>query len=114
MCRAELFQSVTERIDCLGCCADDHPEEVLLEEAGRGESQAILLRQKLTTELNIVLDVAEFLCVNAHHHVHGCAAPNRSHTSDCAQAAKSSLRRGSELLLHIFKVAIRHFFKNFR
>lgn len=82
MSRAELLQAITELIDSFLFGANDHAEEALREEAGRWERQTVLLIQKLFAEVNIVLDAIELLEVNAHHHIHGCTAFDRSYTSD--------------------------------
>ena len=88
---AKLLEAVAKRIDSLRFGADDHAEEILLEEARRGEGEAVLLCQKLSTELDIVLDILELFYVDAHHHVHGCAASDGSHTSDGAESAERGL-----------------------
>ena len=109
---AKLLEAVAKRIDCLWCGADDHAEEILLEEARGGEGKAVLLGQKLSTELDIVLDILELFNVDAHHHVHGCAASDRSHTSDGAESAERGLRAGCQLLLHVLEVRIGDLFED--
>ena len=94
MSGAELLEAVTELIDSFRESADDHSEEVFLEEASRGERQAVLLGQKFPAELDVVVDVGELVTLDAHHHVHRSAASDRCHTSDRAEAAECSLRRG--------------------
>ena len=109
MSRAELLQALAKLIDSGLSGAEDHAEEALLEEALRREGQAVLLRQKLLAEVDIVFDAVELVEVNANHHVHGSAASDRSYTSDGAEGCEGGLRRGRQLLLHRFEVTVGHF-----
>ena len=105
---AELLQAIAKLIDSGLCGAEDHAEEALLEEALRGERQAVLLLEQLLAEVDIVFDALKLVKVDAHHHIHGCAASNRSYTSDGGEAGEGGLRRGRQLLLHGFEVTVGH------
>ena len=109
MSRAELLQALSKLIDSGLRGAEDHAEEALLKEALRREGQAVLLRQELLAKVDIIFDAFKLVKFNAHHHVHGGAASDRSYTSDGAEAGKRGLRRGRQLLLHRFKVTVGHF-----
>ena len=108
MSRAELLQALAKLIDSGLSGAEDHAEEALLEEALRGERQAVLLLEQLLAEVDIVFDAFKLLKVNAHHHIHGCAASNRSYTSDGGEASEGGLAGGGQLLLHGFEVTVGH------
>lgn len=56
---AEFFETVSEIIDDLWCCANNNSESVCAEETLRWESHAVLFSQKFFAEVDIVLDVFE-------------------------------------------------------
>ena len=109
---AEFLEAISELIDSRLRRANDHAEEALLKEALRGESQTILLRQQHLAELDVVADAVEFVELDAHHHVHGSAAPDRRYTSDLRETQESCLTGGCQFLFHRLKVAVGHLFQN--
>lgn len=111
---AEFLQTVAKFIDNLVGGADDHSEEATLEETLAREGQTVLLVQQLFAEVHVVCNIAELFKVNAHHHVHGSAASNRSYTANGGQFRKGSLRGGSQFHFHVFEVTVGHLFEYLR